>query len=147
MLVGDAAEGFSYSAMNTAFRILMRGGRLVAMGRNRYFRDGDELSLDADPFVRALEYAAGVQAVITGKPDGEFFRGALASMDLQPADVVMVGDDVEADVQGAVACGLRGILVQTGKYRPGDEQRLTAPYSHLEADFGAAASWILARAS
>ncbi len=29
----------------------------------------------------------------------------------------MVGDDVEADVDGALAAGLDGVLVRTGKYR------------------------------
>jgi ribonucleotide monophosphatase NagD (HAD superfamily) len=30
---------------------------------------------------------------------------------------VMVGDDLEADVGGAMAAGLPGVLVRTGKYR------------------------------
>jgi len=30
---------------------------------------------------------------------------------------VMVGDDVEADVGGAMAAGLPGVLVRTGKFR------------------------------
>ena len=29
----------------------------------------------------------------------------------------MVGDDVEADMGGAKAAGLRGVLVRTGKFR------------------------------
>jgi ribonucleotide monophosphatase NagD (HAD superfamily) len=29
----------------------------------------------------------------------------------------MVGDDVEADVGGAIAAGLHGVLVRTGKFR------------------------------
>jgi ribonucleotide monophosphatase NagD (HAD superfamily) len=29
----------------------------------------------------------------------------------------MVGDDIEADVGGALAAGLRGVLVRTGKFR------------------------------
>lgn len=33
----------------------------------------------------------------------------------------MIGDDIESDVGGAQACGLRGVLVKTGKFRPGDE--------------------------
>ena len=33
----------------------------------------------------------------------------------------MVGDDLENDVGGAQANGIRGILVRTGKYRPADE--------------------------
>jgi FMN phosphatase YigB (HAD superfamily) len=41
-----------------------------------------------------------------------------------PADrAAMVGDDVVNDVEGARAAGLTGILVRTGKYRPGDERR------------------------
>jgi len=30
----------------------------------------------------------------------------------------MVGDDVEADVGGAQALGMHGVLVRTGKFRP-----------------------------
>lgn len=33
------------------------------------------------------------------------------------------GDDVRDDVGGAQAAGLRGVLVRTGKYRPGDETK------------------------
>lgn len=36
----------------------------------------------------------------------------------------MVGDDVEADVCGAAAAGLAALLVQSGKYRQGDEHLL-----------------------
>jgi hypothetical protein len=36
----------------------------------------------------------------------------------------MVGDVVEANVCGAAASGLAALLVQTGKYRPGDEGQL-----------------------
>ena len=32
--------------------------------------------------------------------------------------------DVRDDVAGAQAIGMRGILVQTGKYRPGDENKI-----------------------
>jgi ribonucleotide monophosphatase NagD (HAD superfamily) len=32
----------------------------------------------------------------------------------------MVGDDIKADALGAKACGIKGVLVKTGKYREGD---------------------------
>lgn len=38
-----------------------------------------------------------------------------------PDETVMIGDDVEADVNGALAVGLQTVLVRTGKYRAGDE--------------------------
>ncbi|MDX1455754.1 MAG: TIGR01458 family HAD-type hydrolase [Gammaproteobacteria bacterium] len=123
VLVGDAAEGFSYTAMNLAFRALQEGAELHAIARNRYFRDGDRLSLDAGAFVAALEYASGRTAQLFGKPATAFFEQAVASLGLAADDVLMVGDDVEADVNGALDAGLQAVLVRTGKYQAGDDDR------------------------
>lgn len=46
----------------------------------------------------------------------------------------MIGDDAESDVGGAIASGIRGILVQTGKYHAGDELRLAEPPAHARPD-------------
>lgn len=126
VLLADAAEGFSYAALNAAFRLLLDGAPLIATGANRYFRDGDSLSLDAGPFVRALEYAAGVSAELAGKPAPAFFRAALDVLGCEGTATVMIGDDAENDIAGAISAGLRGILVKTGKYRAGDERRAAA---------------------
>ena len=68
VVVGDAADVFSYRTLNEAFRILMDGGALIAMGTNRYFREQDGLSLDMGPFVEALRFASGVEPTVIGKP-------------------------------------------------------------------------------
>jgi len=138
VVVGDAGEHFSYAGLNRAFRLLHAGAPLLALGRNRYFQDRDGLSLDAGPFVAALEYAAGVRAELLGKPAPALFAAALRATGCPPAAAAMIGDDVEADVNGALAAGLRGVLVRTGKYRPGDEAQL-APGGALADDIGAAA--------
>ncbi|MDO7596910.1 MAG: HAD hydrolase-like protein [Pseudomonadota bacterium] len=49
---------------------------------------------------------------------------AVNSVDCVPEEVFMIGDDAEADVEGALKAGLRACLVQTGKYRQGDESRI-----------------------
>lgn len=144
VLVGDAGEGFGYAALNQAFRLLIEGRPLLAMGRNRYFREQGGLSLDAGPFVAALEYASGVEAEVIGKPACSFFEGARATLDCAPAQVVMVGDDVDTDVCGAIRAGMQGILVGTGKYRSGDESGLP-PGARFERDICAAVDWIVSR--
>jgi HAD superfamily hydrolase (TIGR01458 family) len=121
VLVGDLGEGFTYDRLNTAFRHLIDGAELIALQKNRYWRKEDGLSLDAGPFVAALEYASGKSATVVGKPERGFFRLALEDMGLAPIEVAMVGDDAEADVAGAQAAGLKGIQVKTGKYRPETE--------------------------
>jgi HAD superfamily hydrolase (TIGR01458 family) len=121
VLVGDLGEGFTYARLNTAFRCLMEGAELVALQKNRYWQDRGGLSLDAGPFVAALEYASGKSAAVVGKPEENFFRIALEDMGLEAHEVAVVGDDAEADVAGAKKAGLSGIQVRTGKWRPGDD--------------------------
>jgi HAD superfamily hydrolase (TIGR01458 family) len=144
VLLGDAGPALTYDGLNQAFRLLMDGAPLITMGRNRYFRDDSGLSLDAGPFAAALEYAAGVHAEVVGKPDPEFFHLALNDLGCPAAQAVMIGDDVHHDVCGAVDAGLRGILVRTGKYRPGDEHNLSAPSATVADDLAAAVEQVLA---
>jgi len=143
VLVGDAAHAFTYENMNAAFRLLLEGAPLLAMGVNRYFLEVDKFILDAGPFVAALEYATGTQATVLGKPSREFYREAVASLGCDPGETVMVGDDVEADVIGAIEAGLEALLVRTGKYRAGDEQKLAGKAACV-ADIGEAVERILA---
>ena len=121
VLVGDLGEGFTYARLDAAFRCLLEGAELVALQKNRYWNSGDGLSLDAGPFVAALEYASEKRAVVVGKPEESFFRIALEDMGLEASEVAMVGDDAEADVAGAKKAGLSGIQVRTGKWRPGGD--------------------------
>ena len=53
-----------------------------------------------------------------GKPSAAYFAAALDALDAEPELTWMVGDDVEADVRGAQAFGMRTALVRTGKFRP-----------------------------
>ena len=144
VLVADAGERFDYALLNRAFRLLMDGAPLLAINRNRYFHEGEALSLDAGPFVAALEYAAGVEAEVIGKPQPALFRYATESMGCDPAACVMVGDDVESDVNGALEAGLQALLVRTGKYLEGDAERMAAG-GRVVADIGEAVRWIAER--
>ncbi len=145
VLVGDGGEAFTYERLNCAFRLLLEGAPLLAMGNNRYFKERDGFSLDVGPFVTALEYAADVRATILGKPAPDFFRAAIADLGCKADEVMMVGDDVAADVIGAVSAGLQGVLVKTGKYRPGDENQLKSTNANVLADVTAAIDWIIAQ--
>lgn len=143
VFLADAAEYCDYATLDQAFGLLSDGAPLVAVGRNRYFRDAGKLHLDAGAFVAALEYASGQEAVIAGKPAPAFYKAVLDDLQIEAADAVMIGDDVEADVVGARECGLQACLVRTGKYLAGDEDRLAAGGGHVAADLTAAVAWVL----
>jgi HAD superfamily hydrolase (TIGR01458 family) len=117
VIMGDLGEAFGFEILNRAFRMVMDGAELIALQKNRFWVTGEGLSLDAGPFVAAIEYASGTEAHIVGKPAPAFFDGVLGDLGVDPEDAAMVGDDVESDVAGAMNEGLGGILVRTGKYR------------------------------
>lgn len=133
VLVADAVEGFTYARLNEAFRLCLDGAPLLTVGYNRYYKAGSKLWLDAGAFARALEFAAGIEAVVVGKPGADFFRQVLASVPCEPGAALMVGDDVFGDVEGALGAGLQACLVRTGKYRPGDERRVSGDFSLVDS--------------
>lgn len=122
VVVGDLGAGWDFETLNRAFRLLVADDPppLLALGMTRFWRADDGLRLDAGPFVRALEYAAGCRAVVLGKPDAAFYGAAVDLLGLRAEEVVMVGDDVRGDVGGAQSAGLAGVLVRTGKFTPAD---------------------------
>jgi phospholysine phosphohistidine inorganic pyrophosphate phosphatase len=89
--------------------------------------------LDVAPFIKALEHAADCEAVVMGKPAGEFFYAAVRKLGTAPSDTVMIGDDIRGDVGGAQAAGLAGILVRTGKFRPRDLEGEIEPDAVLDS--------------
>ncbi|MGI9003680.1 MAG: HAD-IIA family hydrolase [Pseudonocardia sp.] len=121
VVIGGAGPEFDYAALDELFGHLQRGAELVAMHRNLFWRTDTGLRLDSGAFLLGLERAAGTEAVVLGKPAEVFFAAALRAVGVAADEAVMVGDDVEADVLGAQAHGLHGVLVRTGKYRPDAE--------------------------
>jgi len=117
VIVGDLGESWDFTRMQAAFAQILGGARVVALSRDRYFLKGGVLTLDAGAFVAGLEYAAGVEATVVGKPSLAFYGAALAALHVDPANVAMVGDDLWSDIQGAQQAGAQGWLVRTGKFR------------------------------
>ena len=129
VLIGGADEDaetnrvFSYMNLARAFAELEAGAELFALHKNRWWQTHRGPLLDSGAFVAGLEYAADVEATVIGKPSAAYFDAALAALDAEPAMTWMVGDDVESDLAGASACGLRTVLVRTGKFRPDAVER------------------------
>jgi phospholysine phosphohistidine inorganic pyrophosphate phosphatase len=135
VVVGDLGEQWDYRTLNRAFRLLHRNpeAQLVALGMTRYWLATEGISLDVAPFVAALEHATGRKAVVLGKPAEPFFQAAVQKLGVPAAQLLMVGDDIETDIGGAQAAGLKGALVKTGKFRPADLQGRIKPYTVLDS--------------
>ncbi len=115
VVIGGAEDELTYARLNHAYRLLLKGAKLLAMHRNTAWRTAEGMSLDSGPFVTALAAAAGVRATVVGKPAAAFFRQAIRDIGLPVAELAMVGDDAVNDLVPARRLGMTGVLVRTGK--------------------------------
>jgi len=143
VVVGDLGEGWDFQRLNRAFQLLMQqpAPRLVALGMTRYWKTARGLQLDAGPFVAALQYASGVEPMVTGKPAAAFFHSGAEALGIEPAQLLMIGDDIRGDIGGAQQAGLKALLVQTGKFQPADLQGDVVPDAVLASIAGLPEWW------
>jgi phospholysine phosphohistidine inorganic pyrophosphate phosphatase len=129
VVIGDLGERWDFRTLNRAFRFLHHNpaAKLIALGMTRYWMAADGISLDVAPFVAALQHATGREPLVFGKPAGRFFGAAADRLGFERSEILMVGDDIEADIGGAQRAGLKAALVKTGKFRPTDLEGAIRP--------------------
>ncbi|WP_051940466.1 HAD-IIA family hydrolase [Stenoxybacter acetivorans] len=142
VVLGDLDEGFNYAILNRIFNFIRNGAQLIVFHKNNwYFRDG-KTWLDSGAFTRALELAGNTQAVVVGKPSPVMFQSAIQCMGLPKDQVLVVGDDVTTDVDGARNAGLPFLLVGSGKFKPADLTTHNIPQNHFISTIIGLPEWL-----
>ncbi len=86
-------------------------------------------SRDLVEFVR--HHGLVVDAVLTShahgktKPHGSIFWALLERLEVEPGEAVMIGDTIEDDFEGALAIGMRAVLLDRDGRYPGVAERIT----------------------
>ena len=87
---------------------------------------------DVREFARhhGLHVDAGISSFHHGhtKPHASIFRAVLDLLQVDPSEAVMVGDTIADDIEGALALGMRAVLVDRLGREAGYEPRLTDLY-------------------
>ena len=117
IVIGDIGNSWDYDLLNELMNQILGGAELIALHKGRYFQTETGLQLDSGAFVAALEHATGKKAQVVGKPSQAFFEMGSSLLAAKPHELLMVGDDLINDIQGAQDAGYQAVLVQTGKYR------------------------------
>jgi HAD superfamily hydrolase (TIGR01458 family) len=116
IVIGDIEDRWNYQIVNDIFRKVFAGADLVAMHKNKYWNPDGELLIDAGAFLTGIEFAAGKEAILIGKPSPLYFKAALENIDARIGNgFFMIGDDIENDIKAAQDVGGKGILIYTGK--------------------------------
>lgn len=133
IMVGDNHSKFDFAHLNQAARLLRQGAKLIGMSAELLDTSTGSLELNVGAWTRLLEAAARTPAIYLGKPQRYAFDLALQSLGLDRRQVIMVGDRVNTDVQGANANGLRSVLVQTGEFDPAELEASAAHPDYVVA--------------
>jgi HAD superfamily hydrolase (TIGR01458 family) len=116
VILCDFHDNWDVSRLNHAFKYVLKGAKLIGSQGNIYYLDQNgEPVLDTGTFIGMISNASNSPAQIFGKPSKQFFEQALKKIDLHKNEVIVIGDDIFSDIQGAKNSGLKGILVKTGK--------------------------------
>lgn len=112
LVVVAGHDNFDFDELRIATQAVLAGAEMIAADRDRTFPAADGQRPGTGPIVAALEYATRTTARIIGKPEPMIFLTAIDR--LGPGRALMVGDRLDADLEGAVAAGLDGAIVLTG---------------------------------
>ena len=131
IILGDLYKAFNWERLNEVFQLIHNIDTLIiALHKNKYCKRENKIGLDLGPFVAALEYATSKKSILIGKPEQNFFNLAIEDMRLRKKEVLMIGDDIFADIGGAKNNFITTVQVRTGKFQKKDEAN-----SYLQPDY------------
>lgn len=115
----------SYDLFNQIYKYLLNGAKLLSTSYSDFYLSKDGPKIDTGSFTKMFEILGNQQATIFGKPSPALYEAALKQMGVEKEGVIAIGDDVLTDIKGAKEYGIISALVQTGKYKDGDEAKDT----------------------
>lgn len=112
----DAATGTAYPDARPALAAVLDMGLRVAVVSN-HGQEETEATAEIIGLYPEIVPLLAAESVGAAKPDPRIFLAACAAVECAPEETLMVGDDVVADVLGALRAGLHAAWLN----RAGDE--------------------------
>jgi len=113
----------NYDVFNKIFQYIKCGSKMITTSYSNYYISKNEYKMDTGIFVKMYETLTNEKAEIMGKPSPMIYKMALNILKVKPNNVITIGDDVLTDIEGGKKIGMETILVRTGKYKKGDEEK------------------------
>jgi len=121
VVVGEG-RSHNFEMIETAVRMIAAGAKLIATNLDPNCPTQNGLRPGCGAIVAMLEAATGKKAFSVGKPSSIMMRAARKELNLNTAQVTMIGDTMETDIVGGVQMGYRTVLVLSGGTTQADLQ-------------------------
>ncbi len=114
-LVITLFEKLTYADLNSAFRAVRHGAKIIATNEDKTFPGDDGDSIDVAGMIGAIVHATGESvSVVVGKPSAFMSDAALTALDLPAERCLVIGDSMTSDIALGKRSGIRTALVLSG---------------------------------
>lgn len=113
-------QGYNFSAITKAIRLIMGGARFVATNPDPSGPSEEGIVPACGAMAALIEAASGRSPFYVGKPNPLMMRTALNFLGVHSEDTVMVGDRMDTDIIAGTNSGMATALVLTGVTRQED---------------------------
>jgi len=115
VICGAFANQFvNIDRMRVALALVRKGAACVGICADRVYPGPHGMEFGSGALTTMLAYAAQVTPVFCGKPQRHFFEHACQRVSASPPSCLLIGDNLESDILGAKAVGIKTILTLTG---------------------------------
>lgn len=133
-VISSLDRQLTYAKLRRAAHFINSGVLFLATNADRALPTPEGLIPGAGSILAALERATAQKARVMGKPAPDLFELALRKLEVQPAEAVAVGDQLETDMAAGRAAGCRAALVLSGVTSQEQARAANPPPDWIEPD-------------
>ncbi len=113
-----------YIQYSKALSCALKGAQLIGTNNDRLLAHESGYSLGNGSIVAMFEYATSLEAMKIGKPHKPIMEGVLSYLNKTADEVIIVGDNLETDIQCGINAKVESVLVTTGVHQKSDCEKL-----------------------
>ena len=123
-------KGFTYAKLRKALTLLLNGAVFIATNTDPFLLTNDRIVPGAGSIVAAVATGSGKKPIVIGKPSAFITELIVKQVQVQPHEILVVGDNLQTDMLMGIKGGMQTAFVLTGASKRSDIERL-----HIRPDY------------
>lgn len=107
-------RSFSYEKLKNATLAIRKGSLFIGTNPDKTYPAEDGLHPGTGSILAAVEASTDISPYIIGKPYPTIYETAIQLLAINPENILVIGDRLETDIEGALKLGIKTALVLSG---------------------------------
>ena len=117
-------KGFTYAKLKKALTLLLNGAVFIATNTDPFLVTNERIVPGAGSIVAAVATGSGKKPRVIGKPSPFIIDLIVKQSQVQPQEILVVGDNLQTDILMGIKGGMQTAFVLTGASKRDDIERL-----------------------